>query len=1330
MGLDATRFRFIPGRFVMKPIFLRNLLAALCSMGWLVLGTSVLAAPGPVWHLPATLENQIGTRMRTPLYEVKDSDVVIYQGFYKNNGASGDQNGGSVVYRTTPRGGSPGAWQSVNLGFHLNWPDNGNVLNQYWKATLPSAAIAATDVIEYYVRVNFSGSNPETTYLFGNDVGGSNTTTDESVARSGPFSIRNRPGWILHENNRILAGDDLQVRVKTGYIGEDNSTTSRWATQGAVYYTLDATPPVGALGVAGNASTTSVPLIFDGSEGDPSGNGNAAWWRGTLSNVLPSLDLGDEIRYRIGLWNPETNEEKFADHSAGTDNQTFIYQNGNAGDPVLTITSDSSGTLNANYTTTKLFVDEIAGESHNLRVAFEPGEPNITVAEVYTNLNRRDRAGMDANNDGYPDGISGPDGNSIVAGDDDHYYKAYTMTPDGPGRFVLDLPASRTGAYRLTARWKVSGDPNWRWYSNTAANRRDHAITISPQDARDMVLYEINVLNIEAVDDTFAGRSTIEDMHNAFGAPHNLNNRWDLDYLKSLGANWLWFQPIHPPARDGREPFGGWGSGNPPYEPGSPYAVKNFFEVSPIMTKDFSGSPFNNADLLSQANRDAAMSAWQSFVVSADTKDVGIMLDAPFNHTAFDIELHDIGVELFQPHGASWSKTDEIRSRDARFFSRSENYDQRAFDANSIAPGPDRFDFGKWNDVKDVFFGVYSALVPNTAQSGNYLNESDVFDAGHPTWTAVDFHQGPGSTIPRNITRQVWQYFARYGVHWLEKTRPPGENRNSSTESGLTAAQRYAWDARGIDGLRCDFGQGLPPQAWEYIINVARSHKWNFVMMSESLDGGAVTYRSNRHFDILNENIVFPLASASSASDYRNIFEQRRNAYGQGLVLINNVSHDEKNYSDPWEALIRFSVAGSIDGVPMLFPGQELGISETFGYNHYELNFGKMIPHFKRFNSMQPAWLDSNFGNDQLFPVYAGIGAARQFSPSLRSSNRWFLSGDGANPKIHAVAKYQSPGASPGVSDVVIAFANLDRSNNQQDNYRIPGSLAPLIGLQDSRQYNVRNIAAYENPSLGMTGRRDAWIWPDAGYSGAQLKNNGFLVALKKVPTVGSSANPADPAWNQQPFEAQYLKLYDVTPPPVPGVPNVANLYGYAIGDAVTFTWSPASDPLGGVSGFHLQVGTTPGGSDLFNATTSNTSATLSGLAFGTLVHARIQQINNAGVSGLYSSSSVAIEVLDPAADRDGDGQDNASEHVAATNPLDPTSLFKAISTGIDGNDVTVTVATVPGKTYQLETSTTLLPDSWQDIGAPVQAAANATLFTHPSAGGDLRRFYRVKVVP
>ena len=61
----------------------------------------------------------------------------------------------------------------------------------------------------------------------------------------------------------------------------------------------------------------------------------------------------------------------------------------------------------------------------------------------------------------------------------------------------------------------------------------------------------------------------------------------DLDYLRGLGCNWLWFQPIHPNGIEGREIDP---SSSNPYDPGSPYAVKNFFEVNEMMSKNHSGS--------------------------------------------------------------------------------------------------------------------------------------------------------------------------------------------------------------------------------------------------------------------------------------------------------------------------------------------------------------------------------------------------------------------------------------------------------------------------------------------------------------------------------------------------------------------------------------------------------------------------------------------------------------------------------------------------------------------------------------------------------------------
>lgn len=1275
---------------------------------------ALTAAPGIVWHEPAFSQPEIGgLTMRDPVYEPLAGTTTIYQGFAKSGGTNGNQVGGAVLYRFVPAGGSPGAWNEVALGFSSDAPSG----NQYWEADLPFGTAAATYVIEYYVRVDFdgvTGTNPETTYIFGGDLqGNTSLSVTEGDAQAAPFSIRNRPGWILHANNRTIAGDDIQLRVKTGYIGPSNDPATLWASDGAVYYTTDGSTPAGSFGVA-SGSATAVALTFDGTEQDNSGNGNAAFWRANLSGVLSGLPIGGEVKYRIGLWNSATGEEKFADHQAGTDNFTFTYQNGVLGEPVLTING-----LNANYTTSKLFIDEVAGETVPLSIVFQPGEANVTEAEVFTNLNRRDRADVDANGDGYPDGISAIDGNLLVAGDDSQYYRAWPMTFSGGGTYNLDLDASRTGAYRLTARWKVSGDPAWRYYTNGAANRRDHAITVSPRDARDMVIYEINVLNIEASGDTFGLRSTIEDMHNAPSAPHNGSNRWDLDYLTALGANWLWFQPIHPNGYDGREPVNGYGSGSALYDPGSPYAVKNFFEVNPIFTKDFTGDPLNPADTGNPANRALAMTAWQNFVTAADAKQVGIMLDAPFNHTSFDVELGQVGIDLFEPDGQTWSSSDEIRNRDARFFSRNGNYGDRAFDAGSIAPGPDRFDFGKWNDVKDVFFGRYDALVEfdSEPERSSYTNEGDWFDPSDTDWTNVDFVKGGND---QNLTRWVWKYFAEYATHWLGKTRPAGQNRNSETEAGLTLEQRYAWDAAGIDGLRCDFGQGLPPQCWEYIINVARSKKWNFVMMSESLDGGAVTYRSNRHFDVLNENIVFPLKTATTKFDYRNIFEGRRAAYGEGLVLTNTTSHDEENYDDPWQAVVRFAVCATLDGAPMIFPGQELGISKTYGYDHYEVNFGKEIPHFKRYNSMMPIWNDTNFGNDQLFKVYSGMATARQENPALRSSKRWFLDGDGNNDRIHAVAKYETDGAGPAEQNVVLAFTNLDRSSNQSDIFKIPSALGDLIGLQDGRTYNVRNAAAYENDSIGMSGRRVAWLW-GSGYTGAQLENDGFFINLWDVPVLNSD-------WSGEPYEGQYLVLYDVTAPATaPGKPQMPHAYPYAIGDSVGFDWADmAADAGGVVPSYEVTVTVNGSSAGTFVTTESEYVVTASE---GDEVSIVVRAVNPdaTGNAGPASESSETVSLLSATADSDGDGQSNEDENVAQTNPLDAASVFRAEDVTVAGADIVVSFASVAGLAYVLETSQTMTEGSWTTV-ANGTAAGPLTELTHVDGASDTRRFYRVRV--
>ena len=1102
------------------------------------------------------------------------------------------------------------------------------------------------------------------------------------------------PWFVFHANNRVISGTNVQFWTKVGYIGKSGSMTTRWADHAAVYYTTDGSDPVGSLGVSGSSNTQVIPLAFDHAENDPSAAGNTMWWAGGAG-----LPLLTNIRYKVGAWHGSTNLEQFAEHNAAVDNTIFSFSMGTPGDPVLTVNG-----VNGDYTSTHLFVDEIAGDLVPLLITFAPNALNVTAAEVFTNLNRRDYAQGDADGDGIEDGIQPPNGNNIAAGNDTNYYKAYTMSGAGGGPYSLTLNAQKTGAYRITARYKVSGSNAWIYYSGdgsawrgSTGERRDHAVVVSPKKARDIQLYELNAMTVESEGTQDYQRSTFVDLWDGPGSKSY--KRFNLDYVKNLGCNWMWFQPVHPIGVDGRQidPVT-----NLPFEVGSPYAVKNFFEINPLLSK--------------AGTRPAAMKEFQDFVAAADASGVNVMLDAAFNHTSYDCELAAQGVNWFAPNA---QPTDQIRYNEARFYSATNDYFNRASSAGTIAVAPDRGDFGKFGDVNDIFFGRYSSLVDsNPANNGDYLNENDQFFYTDSNWTNADF---TSNNQPQNITRNVWKYFAEYVLFWLDQTGCP---------VGTPANQTY----KGIDGLRADFGQGLPPQCWEYIINKSRARKWDFVFMTESLDGGAVTYRSNRHFDVLNENIIFPLKSAAVSTDYRAIFEARRSAYGQSLVLLNTTSHDEENYDDPYQAFIRNTVTCTVDGAPMIFYGQENGISRTFGYDRYETNFGKQIPHFKKYNSLQPilAPANRNFGLDQIYPLYSSINRARQESVALRSSNRYYLNQTNGNPhpSIFAVAKYETANASPNTTDVVLAFANLDRSNDQVGSFNVnlTSGSGNLLGIKPGRLYNIKNRAAYTGLD---SGRRDTWVWVDGNgnqqaHTGDDLLTNGIYVGLKKVPVT-------DAAWGTVPFEAQYLKLYDLTPPVsgtqagAPGIP--ASPKSYALGNTVTFTWSAANDPDAVIAGYRVIVTTaTAGGLLIYDGTTAATSLTVTG-SVGQTLYATVTPISVLGVQGTATLASAGTALLDPAGDADHDGMSNAAEDLAGTNPLDPGSVLKIVTVNrVGGNNIQITWTSTVGKNYVVDSSGTL-GAPFTALSGTVPATSSTTTFTDTNPTGS-RKFYRVRLVP
>ena len=1245
---------------------------------------------GNAWHIPGNSEPP-GTTMRNPVNDPQTNQAVyVYTGNQAlGAGNPGDQSGGRLVYRLAPAG----AWQTNDLVFDV---ESGN--NKYWRGNVPAGTFGTTNEVLYYLALTYT--DHDDTFLGTVDDLNSTVYPTEAQAQAQPFtySYSAQPGqaaaYLWHANNRvILGGSNVQFWVKIGYA--EGTGANRYVDYGTIYYTTDDSAPGGAKGVATNAGTQVAALQFDHMEEDSYEGGDAMWWVGTVSN-LPSLTT---IRYTIGAYKTTNDVERFADYgTSGTNHAIFSFALGTAGAQSLTVNGQ-----NADYTATKFFIDEIAGDTHPVVVLYTPGAANVTNVEVFSNLDRRDLAEVDYTNalitgDGYPDGIKPPDGNLLTIADTGAYFRVWTMAGSS-GTYGWTGTVSKTGAYRLTARYQTNGSPTWTWYSG--GGRRDHAVVASPKKALDMTLYELNTMTVEATAPSEAGRSTFRDLLSTADAngDDDAFDPFNLDYLNFIQANALWFQPIHPVGYDRAENDA---NTSVPYAPGSPYATKNYWAVTPKMGAANSES--------------GALAEFTNFVAACDTYTgsvgrINIMLDGVFNHSSWDAVMGQGGVDL----GFTGDPEARIGTVRPGWYAKMTDYGEpatgyaSAWD-NDFATAPDRGDFGKWNDVTEFYFGKYSALVRhNPDNNGDYLNEDDVYDFAGMSADTMD----------------LWKYFAYYPEYWLKKTGHSGTN-----------AWTLAADERGIDSLRCDFGQGLPPQLWEYIINRTRSMKWNFVFMAETLDGGKPGYRSNRHFDLLNENLVFQFTQSkiSDSSTLSYAFYQRGQSYSGGAILLNITSHDEVMAdNDAWLCASRYAAVSSMAGLPMVFYGQEKGIGlhdpaqpwlARDGFADHELNFGKYVPHFKRWNQLT-VWTNPPPDSAGLDQWYGRVNWARLNSPALRSRNYQTLGtiGGPEDSGIFAVAKWETPGAGPATSDVVLAFTRFMEHGGGHSLDANTFSLQPVwgaLGLDTGKTYTVRNLASSQ---AGLTFTNG---WPQTG---AQLWNNGIYVALP-VDTAGSITNDG--------ALVQYLKLEEV-----PGATNVAPVISLpgphilALGSTTSFPVT-VSDANGNAVTTNFVSG--PAGATFTGGQFSWTAAPTNFVGTTNLVVFSADDQQGATNSVVTNSTTIVVPfdfdgdglgddweigwfatlTNAPTGDNDGDGSLNGDEYVAGTGPLNTGSYFRvqAVAQSSGSTNRLVTVPTVGGRRYQAWFANGSLSNqaNWTSFGNTNQGFG-AWLETNPAGG-------------
>jgi len=673
------------------------------------------------------------------------------------------------------------------------------------------------------------------------------------------------------------------------------------------------------------------------------------------------------------------------------------------------------------------YIDESAGETNAMPFVFTPNEANVTEAQILTTLNRRDQATL------YP-----ADPNTINAGDTNGYWGAYAMANAGSGNWSITLPVQKCGSYDVRARYKVTGDGNWRYYTG-----RNPVVNISDIETRDMVVYEMQANVVNATGNDYASRST-------FASLTNTTKNWNIDYINSLGVNTVWLQPFHPIGAKSDCNSG---------DPGSPYSIKNLFQVAEYLGSD--------------GTRETAMKEFTNFVIKARSQGVKVIFDVIFNHVSTDIEIER---DPENPNNLYSNPLAEMRNVKPQWFSKylgtrsgcpttkpqsdwaNYKYTEPAANSTQIGPAPaDRNDF-VWPDAFDLFWGTYSAL-------GDIQNTAD------GPWNASD------------DVKKMTEYYAFFMKYWIEKT-------------GGT-----------MGGFRCDFAQGLPRQAWQYLINKGKSIQPELYFVSESLDGGNIAYRAWKGgFDAINENQLWAIVEDNDiqTTDLRSIIDARKTQFGLALILRGTMNHDQGPWiGRKWDALAMHSVFSAIDGTPQMYEGQELGYDALGQFSRERVEFGRTIPDIRNYHNYNTLWNNRNNGdNPSLWHRYKDANLGRSRSVALRVADQYYIDrtgGQGPHPKIFSVLKYTKHGWDAKDQDVVFACVNLQPGTANSANFNV--NVAPVF-LNDTRTYNVRNLAS-STPNVQL--------WAN-GRSGADIKANGIFVSF-----------PSDKG--QEGSIAQYLKL-------------------------------------------------------------------------------------------------------------------------------------------------------------------------------------------------------------
>jgi len=351
-----------------------------------------------------------------------------------------------------------------------------------------------------------------------------------------------------------------------------------------------------------------------------------------------------------------------------------------------------------------------------------------------------------------------------------------------------------------------------------------------------------------------------------------------LEEIKKLGITHVWYTGVIEHALVKGYPEHGIPDGNPMVikgKAGSPYAIKDYYDVNPDLAMDVS----------------KRMDEFEALVERTHKSGMKVIIDFVPNHLA-RVYHSDAKPEGVKDFGEDDDSAKAFDSQNNFYYIPGEKL---------ILPG----------ELHQRFPGVLYEEYPAKATG----NDRFTHQPGINDWY---------ETVKLN-------YGVDYQNHPQKHFNPPPD-----TWKKMDHILKY-WAAKGVDGFRCDMAEMVPVEFWEWVIKRVKADYPEIIFIAEIYNPEAYPeYIHRGGFDYLYDKVGLydtlkaVIRGEQPASQITGCWQSLQGNDAYMLRFLEN--HDEQRIAsrffagDPWKAIPAMLVSATMNkGTVMLYFGQEVG---------------------------------------------------------------------------------------------------------------------------------------------------------------------------------------------------------------------------------------------------------------------------------------------------------------------------------------------------------------------------------------------------------------------